>query len=94
MQLKKQAEKPKSAKNKKFKMSVGDGPLIDYCTEKRYTQSWMDVVKSLDEITTMTFSINAGVKLSLPVQQKAVKHPQADKQDSNTDSVHNARSRR
>jgi len=75
-------------KKKPVKITCGDGPLIDYCTNKRYTHSWMDIVKTLEDQGTMSFTISTGVKLSLPVQQKLPK-PQADRQDSNTDTSNN-----
>merc|ERR1719238_913784 len=45
----------------------GDGPLIDYCKTNRFTNSWMDITKTMDETPVMNFSLAAGIKLSLPV---------------------------
>jgi len=69
---------------------TGDGPLINYTNEKRFTQSWMDVTKSLEDTTIMNFSLSAGVKLTVPAP-KTTKNT-IYKVNSNEDTeVHSSR---
>lgn len=53
---------------KKSRQMEGDAPLIDYCSNKRFSNSWMDITKSLEEIPVMNFSLAAGVKLTIPLK--------------------------
>merc|ERR1712212_428920 len=57
--------KEKEPAMKKSMAKKTNKALIDYCTGERYTSEWIDVQKTLDDSTTMSFSLTNGVKVIL-----------------------------
>jgi hypothetical protein len=57
-----------SAKIQKERKIIGDSPLIDYCSSKRFTQSWMDVTKTMEETPSMNFTLASGMRMTVPLR--------------------------
>lgn len=69
LKIKKKKPEPKKIKTRKNGIQLnGDGPLIDYYSNKRFSHSWMDISKSMEEASSMNFSLGAGVRLILPMK--------------------------